>query len=346
MNSSHPKGKVTFMRKPRGASRYVSVFILMALTGIVGSPPPVKADLMGALVPAYFYPATGGNDPGWTALDTAAHKIPVTAIFNPDSGPLPGPADPNYKAVLTNLESAGGKVVAYVPTGFGTASISTVEGDISTYITQYGGLIKGFFLDQMEILPATPGTPGTPGTLSYYQSIYNYITTLKGSYTVIGNPGSPFLNGVSPQDFLSTANIMNIFEGPNTAPSLGAPGYNTYPYGLDWFLSPNYPSNRFSNIVYDVPADAGNASTSSAMLADLSKALKLNAGYVYMTNLTGGNPYDALPSYWDQEVAAIKAINAVPEPGSVTIVALSWMLVAPGIAVRAWVRRRARPKTL
>ena len=45
---------------------------------------------------------------------------------------------------------------------------------------------------------------------------------------------------------------------------------------MNWFLS--YPSDRFSNIVFDVPADAGNPSQSSAMLADLSKAVQLNAG--------------------------------------------------------------------
>ncbi len=334
MNSSHPKGKVTFMRKPRGASRYVSVFILMALTGIVGSPPPAKADLMGALVPAYFPPDTGGpggTGDGWAALAAAASQIPVTAIFNPANGP--SSYVPASAIDMANLEKAGGKVVAYVYTGNGSVPIATVESDISTYISQYGKLINGFFIDGMYILPST---------LSYYQNIYSDIKALQSSYTVVGNPGISYLNGVTPQEFLSTANILNIFEGPSKA------GYDAFPYpDVNWFLRPNYPSNRFSNIVYDVPADAGNPSTSSAMLADLNKALEFNAGYVYMTNLAGSNPYDALPSYWDQEVAAIADINkAVPEPSSVTIVALSCMLVAPGIAVRHWVRRRARPKAL
>ena len=47
------------------------------------------------------------------------------------------------------------------------------------------------------------------------------------------------------------------------------------------------------------------------MLADLSKAVSLNAGYVYITDQTLPNPYAQLPSYWDQEVAAIAS---VPEP--------------------------------
>ncbi len=62
----------------------------------------------------------------------------------------------------------------------------------------------------------------TPSTLSYYQSLNAYIKGLTPSYTIIGNPGQPFLNGVAPQEYLSTADVFNIFEGPNTAPSPGA----------------------------------------------------------------------------------------------------------------------------
>ncbi len=321
------------MLKSRCVFRYVSVFILTVVTAIIGSPAPVTAGSTGVLVPAYFYPGTGGPGgvgDGWAAMTAAAGTIPVTAIFNPDSGPLPGPPDPNYVNAMTNLEKAGGTVVAYIPSSFGSTPLATIESDIQTYITQYGNLIKGFFIDQMNILPST---------LSYYQDIDNSIKSLGSSYTVVGNPGSPFLNGVSPQDFLSTANVLNIFEGPNIAPAPGAPGFDAYPYGLNWFL--NYPSNRFSNIVFDVPADAGNPSGSSAMLADLSKAVQLNAGYVYVTDQTLPNPYAQLPSYWDQEVAAIAS---VPEPSSVTIMAVGCMLTTLGIAVRRRARRLRQPR--
>src|SRR5271165_5189444 len=100
------------MSRLRGASRSVSLFILITLAGIVVSPAPVEAGSMGVLVPAYFYPGTGGPGgvgDGWAAMAAAAAKIPVTAIFNPDSGPLPGPPDQNYVNAMTNLENAGGK---------------------------------------------------------------------------------------------------------------------------------------------------------------------------------------------------------------------------------------------
>jgi hypothetical protein len=304
----------------------------MVVAGIIGSPAPVRAGGIGVLVPAYFYPGTGGPGgvgDGWAAMAAQAGNVPITAIFNPNSGPLPGPPDSNYVNAMTNLENAGGTAIAYVFTNNGNAPLANVESEISTYLTQYGGLIKGFFLDGMYILPST---------LSYYQSIYSFIKGQDSSFTVVGNPGNPFLNGVTPQQFLSTADILNIFEGPNKAPSPGAAGFDAYPYGLNWFQS--YPSNRFSNIVFDVPADAGNPATSSAMLADLSKAVQLNAGEVFFTDQTLPNPYAQLPSYWDQEVAAVAS---VPEPGSLTIMGSGCMLTTVGIAVRRRARTRRMP---
>jgi hypothetical protein len=70
-------------------------------------------------MPSYFAPGTGepgGVGDGWAAMAAAAAKVPITAIFNPNSGPLPGPPSAAYAAAFTQLESAGGKVVAYVYT--------------------------------------------------------------------------------------------------------------------------------------------------------------------------------------------------------------------------------------
>jgi PEP-CTERM motif len=91
---------------------------------------------------------------------------------------------------------------------------------------------------------------------------------------------------------------------------------------LNWFQS--YPRDRFANVIYDVP-------TASDMLADLKKAVQLNAGYVYITDQTLPNPYSQLPSYWDQEVAAVASI---PEPGSLVMLATGSVLTLAGFARR------------
>jgi hypothetical protein len=289
----------------------------------MASPGVPQAAPVSLLVPAYFYPGTGGPGgigSGWAAMTQAAtHGASVVAVLNPNSGPLPGPADPNYSAALTNLEAAGGKAIAYVPTGFGTVPLATVEGQINTYISQYGSRIDGFFLDQMSLLPST---------LSYYQALNTYIKGLSSTYLTAGNTGDPSLNGVSPANYLSTADVHNIFEGPNTSPAPGAPGFNNYPYGLNWFLSA--PSSDIANIVFDVPDAA-------TMRADVTRAEGLNAGYVYVTDQGLPNPYAQLPSYWNEEVAAI---TAVPEPGTAALLGVGTALT---MALTMALARRRKP---
>jgi len=306
-----------------------SVFLLFAIAVglILQSPGSCRADsanTQGIIVPAYFYPGTGGPGgvgDGWAAMAAAAGQVPVTAVFNPDSGPLPGPADPNYVTAMTNLENAGGRAVGYVYTNDGGTPLTAVESQISTYVSQYGSLMNGFYLDGMSV---------TPSTLSYYQNLDSYIKGLSLSYTVIGNPGQPYLNSVSPANYLSTADIFDIFEGPDTAP-VGNPGFNNYPYGQNWFL--NYPSDRFTNTIYDVP-------TTSAMLVDVSTANQLDAGYVYITDQMGPNPYDQLPSYWDQEVSAVASLPE-PSPLAFTLILASLLV----ISARPRVRFNAQEKT-
>jgi hypothetical protein len=230
-------------------------------------------------------------------MTAAASQVPITAVLNPASGPGAS-ADPNYANAMTNLEGAGGRVVGYVFTNNGNTPIGTVEGQINTYISQYGSLVNGFYLDGALIQPST---------LSYYQSLDSYVKGLSSSYSVLSNPGQPFLNGVAATDYVGTADNQDIFEGPDAAPAPGQPGFNDYPYGLNWFES--FPNSKFTNTVYNVP-------TASAMESDLSKAVGLNAGDVYITDATTPNPYAQLPSYWDQEVAAIADL---PEPGSLMI---------------------------
>jgi hypothetical protein len=311
------------MRKSSTALRSASLLILMLLTCIIGSPAPVTAGSMGLLVPAYFYPGTGapgGVGDGWAAMDAAAGKVPITAIFNPDSGPLPGPADPNYVNAMTNLESAGGKVVAYVYTDYTNIPIATVEGEISTYITQYGKLINGIFLDGMT-------NDNSASDIAYYHTLYMYIKGLSASYQVIGNPGTSSVPAyLTPST--QGADTLVTYEN-NVAYYKGTPPPT-------WVTS--YPANDFANIVYD-------ASSTQSMMAAVTLAAQRNVGYVYVTDQTLPNPYAQLPSYWDQEVAAI-AEASVPEPGSAMIMASGFMLTAVSIAVRRWIFARADRKRL
>jgi hypothetical protein len=148
--------------------------------------------------------------------------------------------------------------------------------------------------------------------------LYTYIKGLSSSYQVIGNPGTStdpaYLTPSTPSaDTLVTyENKAASYQG--TSPS-------------SWVYS--YSPNHFANIMYDELSSQG-------MMADIALAAQRNVGYVYVTDQTLPNPYAQLPSYWDQEVAAIKA---VPEPGALTkltLVGLFWVLA---VTVR-WPGRR------
>jgi len=61
-----------------------------------------------------------------------------------------------------------------------------------------------------------------------------------------------------------------------------------------------FPAARFANTIY-------GAVTSSQANSAISLSRSRNAGYVFVTNLTEPNPYDALPGYWSSEVIAISS---------------------------------------
>ena len=79
------------------------------------------------------------------------------------------------------------------------------------------------------------------------------------------------------------------------------------------------------------------------MRALLAEAVARRAGSVYITDdryvpgdATQPNPFDQLPGYWAAEVAAVKALSAVPEPATTALWAAA---VAAGLLI---VRRRQR----
>jgi hypothetical protein len=293
----------------------------IAVFAIVMLPVAAQAGALGTIVPSYFYPGTGGpggSGDGWAAMTTAASQIPLTAILNPNSGPGSS-VDSNYVNALTNLEVAGGTAIAYIYTGYGSVPLATVESQVDTYISQYGPLINGFFVDTMSNLPAE---------LSYYESLYAYIKGLNSTYEVVGNAGTATLESYVTSH---TADVFVTYENDDLAHPYASSPPPSWVYG--------YPAGDFASVIYDQPSVAG-------MQADVNTALTYNVGHVYVTdeslNPPTGYLYDRLPSYWDQEVAAIKAADAgVPEPAMLAMWAMAG-LVACCLRSRASGSRHAR----
>jgi hypothetical protein len=200
--------------------------------------------------------------------------------------------------------------VAYVFTNYSAVPLATVEGQINTYLGQYGSLIKGFFVDTMT-------NDNSPVHLDYYHTLYSFIKGLDPTLEVVGNPGTSTV-----PDYLLPgtvgADVLVTYE--NTAAI-----YAGFP-PPSWVFG--FSPSHFANLVHTEPTVAG-------MQADIALGVQRNVGAIYVTDRTLPNPYDQLPSYWDQEVAALKAA-AVPEPGGVALAA--WGVASALAAVQ--LRRR------
>ena len=136
-----------------------------------------------------------------------------------------------------------------------------------------------------------------------YRAVYGYIKEVSRDLHVVGNPGMPF---PAVEAYLQAADTLVLFEGPLINADLFGASFAAYPTGGPyaglplWFR--RYPRGRVANLVYGVPS-AGE------MRRALVKAFRYNAGYVYVTNDVLSNPWDALPTYWADEVRAIAALN-------------------------------------
>lgn len=239
----------------------------------------VSADAarMEIVVPAYFYPS-GGSD--WNKLNAAANKVPLTAIMNPGNGPG-NFQDSNYVSAVNALRAAGGRVIGYVYTSYTARSLQQVLNDIDRYDDWYN--IDGIFVDEMT-------NTGPAERLDYYRDIYNYVKSIDPSWEVMGNPGTNTM-----EQYLTwpTADRLMVQENVGAA----YPGYSPSSWNFD------YDSSKFVHLVHTEP-------TAAAMRNDLNLALERNAGGIYITDDVLANPWDRLPTYWDDEVAEVAKINA------------------------------------
>lgn len=141
------------------------------------------------LMPAYFS-STGTSSP-WNTLTAGATSYPdvqITAVANPHNGVITASTkvDADALKAITAFKAVTGttnKVVGYVATASGSSgelSVTDVKATIDNYLTLYPGVLDGFFLDGMST---------DSNRLAYFQEIYTYVQS-KGSYKVIGNPGT------------------------------------------------------------------------------------------------------------------------------------------------------------
>jgi hypothetical protein len=141
--------------------------------------------------------------------------------------------------------------------------------------------VDGIFLDELT-------NDANAGHLNYYAGLEQYIRSKGTNLLVIGNPGTH-----TQEAYLihHCADVLVTFEEGK--------GYSNYV--ADAWVK-NYPAARFCQLAYAVPS-------ATTMTNFVKLAVARNAGWIYVTNDGGANPWDTLPAYWTNEVNLVRELN-------------------------------------
>jgi hypothetical protein len=218
------------------------------------------------VVPAYFHPGLAPDD--WARMATQAAQIRLV-VLNPASGPGDQP-DPAYTEPLARLREAGVPVVGYADTNYGRRPWRDALADITRYLDWYG--VIGVMFDRV--------TAGLPELRHY--ALLARRARQAGARVVVFN------HGVHPHPaYARHADILGTFEGP----------WNVYLEQAVPRWTRSWPADRFYHVVYSVPPEH----LENAFLM----AGRRRAGCVYVTDLSGGNPYRRLPAVMPAPAAPI-----------------------------------------
>jgi hypothetical protein len=186
--------------------------------------------------------------------------VPIAAIVNPASGPGSS-KDSNYASGISDLKSAGVIVLGYVSTAYTGRNLDSVKGDIDKWHSWYPDL-DGIFFDEQT---------NWAGKESYYKQASDYAYS-KGLNFTVGNPGANSL-----PSYLDTVDVVLVYESP------GLPNLDNY---NSWS---SYPNDKLGMIPFSV------SSLPTSWVQDAAKTI----GWIYVTNDALPNPWDSLPSYFD-----------------------------------------------
>src|SRR2546425_2121198 len=221
------------------------------------------------------------TDGSWAATFQArsAHpNVPIITVINPSNGPG-GSSDLNYVQGVKNFQAVGIIVLGYVATGYASQLISSLESQISSYKNWYS--VNGIMFDEMSSVPGNEG---------YYSTLNTYVKSL-GMTMTMGNPGTSV-----PSSYIGTLDSLFIFE-QNGLPTLS-------------YLSSysGHPKSNFAYIGYTV----------SSLNTAFEVASSQYAGWFYITDAGLPNPYNVLPSYFMNEVAALDPSTATTTSSTAT----------------------------
>ncbi|MBC7854997.1 MAG: spherulation-specific family 4 protein [Pirellulaceae bacterium] len=245
---------------------------VMSINRVAAADPPPK---MRLLVPAYFYPA-GKGEKEWERLLTAPEEAGVVAIVNPASGPGRR-VDANYTKVLEQAKKSKVTLIGYVSTSYGKRKIEEVKADVDQWIRFYPG-IQGIFFDEQA--------SGTE-QLEQLATLYEHVRKSHKLSLVVTNPGT-----LCDEKYLTrpVSDVACLYEGHERWDRFTPPAWTT-----------DLKPDRIAALSYQVPA--------ADMPKYLRQAQDRRLGWIYITDDRGSNPWDQLPSYWEDELKELHKVN-------------------------------------
>jgi serine/threonine protein kinase len=241
-------------------------------------PVPASPPRLRLLVPAYFYPG-GEGEAEWDRLLATPDPALVVIIANPASGPGKK-ADPKFVRVIERARGNGFTVIGYVSTGYAERSLAQVKDDVNAWVRYYPD-VQGIFFDEQR---------SAADRVDYYAALYRHARE-HGLGLVINNPGTKCA-----EDYLKrpAADVVCVAESAKDFREFRPPSW-----------AGGYPAGRFAALI------CGTGDPARMREYVLGMADK-RVGYGYVTDGAGDNPWGRLPRYWDEEVEAVRRVNAAP----------------------------------
>jgi Spherulation-specific family 4 len=241
----------------------------------------------------------------WSQVEAAAPTVSsaildICAANGSGSGgcAYPNPSIPwteeppsTWATLITTLQGDGITPLIYIATDYAdtgsgsgnTYTLSTVESEVSDAVGWWGKNI-GFMFDQGATTCALES--------SYYAPLYSYVKSVTNNGPVEINPGT--VNS-SMSCYMSAANILQVFEGPETTEG-DVTGFQESAFP-SWMAT--YPAREFAATV--------SAGTSGGVITDVTDAAKDGIGNVYVDDEAEPPNYSTLPAFWSTEVADVAA---------------------------------------
>ncbi len=249
------------------------------------------------LLPAYANPAGDAGKRLWDRLAELNRErrpgVVIDVIFNPASGP--GIArEGNYlddagNGPLADVQSM--RVLGYVPTTYGKRSTVDVKRDIDCYATGfYQGYVSGIFFDEMS---------SDLDHIAYYRELNEYahqVITASSDRPVwtIGNPGVAGVQSAVTDErlrqYATSVDQLVVFESHVNQYQ----GVQTPPFAR--FLEPR-------NLAHMIHSQSSWSSELFGMMR------QHRVGSIFITDDVMQNPYDQLPSYFDEMIDAVAELN-------------------------------------